>query len=108
MVSIFFLHFFVIFTGFPSEYWCDDEGIWDCPDGLDESSCGELGITVVKKATNVEKIYPEFQKRAFKAGVPENKHNRKLNEIRSKFTNNPKYWHKLRNVNFNVKKILNI
>lgn len=23
----------------PSEWICDEEGIWDCPDGMDEANC---------------------------------------------------------------------
>lgn len=25
--------------GIPGEFWCDPEGIWDCPDGGDEANC---------------------------------------------------------------------
>lgn len=25
--------------GLSKEFWCDSEGIWDCPDGSDEANC---------------------------------------------------------------------
>lgn len=29
----------IFYIGIPSEFWCDEDGIWDCPDGSDEQNC---------------------------------------------------------------------
>lgn len=46
---------FCKFLGFPSEYWCDEEGIWDCPDGLDELNCDKITRNSFKNAKYVDK-----------------------------------------------------
>lgn len=80
----------------PSEFWCDEDGIWDCPDGSDETDCGNIGKPVISKAKNVRDIRREFHKNALKAARKQQKKARRPQKTLKMASNNPKYWHKLR------------
>ncbi len=87
----------------PSEFWCDEDGIWDCPDGSDEMHCSKVRNHNQKDATNARHIRLEFQKSALKAARKQQNKTRKPNK-NVKFGNNPKYWYKLREANSTGKK----
>ncbi len=41
----------------PTQFWCDRDGIWDCPDGSDEAYCGK-----VSKSVNINDIKERVEK----------------------------------------------
>ncbi len=90
----------------PTQYWCDDDGIWNCPEGSDEANCGKVRKTM--KANSVKESAGKFEDKPFKGQnwqkVREMARKSSTQGIRpNKFSSKPKYWYKLSSRKFGKK-----